>query len=146
MTPLFVANDHVHEPHDIKEGLSVPGNIVDGSRNSNVGEEDVSTVVDDAQLTEKKGLNDEDDEINFSPEEEREMELILERQSKRAREDRLSGDKESKSPPPQLRAARRPRQVAFLMKNSLRPKQCLHMRKSSHDHPIIFATHQHLIY
>ena len=35
----FVANDHVHELHGIMEGLSVPSNIVDGSRNFIVGED-----------------------------------------------------------------------------------------------------------
>jgi hypothetical protein len=50
--------------------------------------------------------------MNFSPEEEREMELILERQSKRARGECLSGDKENKTPP-HPRAVRRPRQVTL---------------------------------
>jgi hypothetical protein len=50
----FVANDHVHKLQYIMEGLSDPSNIDDGSRDSNVGEENVSTVADDAELTEKR--------------------------------------------------------------------------------------------
>ena len=46
----------------------------------------------------------------FSPEEEREMERMLERQSKRARGERLDGDNENKTPP-HPSVSRRPKET-----------------------------------
>jgi hypothetical protein len=67
----FVADDHIHELHDIMEGLSVPGNVVEVSRNPNVEEEE------EEEEEKEEDSMDTDDDMTFSPEEEREMEPIL---------------------------------------------------------------------
>jgi hypothetical protein len=100
----FVADDHIHELHDIMEGLSVPGNVVEVSRNPTVEEEE------EEKEEEEENSMDTDGDMTFSPEEEREMEQILERQSKRARGERLDGDKENKTPP-HPRASTRPKET-----------------------------------
>jgi hypothetical protein len=100
----FVADDHVHELHDIMEGLSVPGNVVEVPRDTSFEEEE------EREEEEEEGSEDTDDDMAFSPEEEREMERILERQSKRARGERLDGDNENKTPP-HPRVSRRPKET-----------------------------------
>ncbi len=76
----FVANDHVHELHDIMEDLSVPilpVNIVDGSNNSNV-EKDWADF-DQEGLPDEEGSDGASDEMDLSLEDKLEIEEILER-------------------------------------------------------------------
>ena len=47
---------------------------------------------------EEEDSKDTDDDMTFSPEEEREMGPILDRQSNRARGERMDEDKENKTP------------------------------------------------
>ncbi len=92
------------------EGLSVPvlfDSIVDGSNNSNVEEGWADS--DQEGLPDEEGSDGASDEMELSPEEEREIEEIMQRQSKRARGEVLHGDKANQTPP-HPRAARRPRE------------------------------------
>jgi len=99
----FVANDHVHELHDVMEGLIVPGNAEDQAIASNI-----SSAFEEAQLSTTSGNDEEqsehedavlDDDLELTPEARREMDLILERPNKRARGEGGVEDKECKTPP-----------------------------------------------
>jgi hypothetical protein len=67
--------------------ISSGNNAIIGRKSSswgnNKGNNDITTTTDEEE-EEEEGSTDTDDDMTFSPEEEREMEHILERQSKRA--------------------------------------------------------------
>ena len=82
----FVANDHVHELHDVMEGLVDPGH-----EDNSVGmqgvvasgfEESLSCGLPSPaeRIEDENALSDED--MDFSIEVQREIELLLERQNK----------------------------------------------------------------
>ena len=88
----FIANDHVHELHDVMEGLVVPGHeddsaMMQGVDPSGFEESPSSGLSNPVERSEKDENASSDHDMELSLEVQRELDLISERQKKRAREE-----------------------------------------------------------
>jgi hypothetical protein len=93
----FDANDHVHELHDVMEGRGVPGDDDDTARKECVLSSPTSSTSHSAEQNEEGGIFSDDD-MELHPAAQREIDLIMERQNKRAR-GQVEVGKECRTPP-----------------------------------------------
>jgi len=104
---LLLSTNHVHELHDVMEGRGVLGDEDDTARKHDVIS--ISEGLPSSNTSHSAEQNEEeeifsDDDMELSPAAQREIDLILERQNKRARG---QGEVDTKcSTPPYPRAAR----------------------------------------
>ena len=154
----FVADDHVHELHDIIEGLTAREHHVEEGSSarapshhhlSGIDEEADFAVSDEGENHDDNTLSDDD--MNLTPKTQREIDEMLERQDKRARG--LGVDDKDCKTPPYPRVARRARVIPCttpLASHTL-PNDPMHLvstlpmhdyvARASHQ-PINTSTHQ----